>query len=415
MKRAILCMTGVGLILASSWAGASTIRVPDDQPTIQAAIGAAAYGDTVRVAPGVYYENVIMANGVWLMSDGGEGVTIVDAGYLGTVIRGTGLDSNTAVVGFTIRHGVAPWTDPQGGGLRFTNSSLRVEDNLITDNTAYFGGGAYVAGDGRPQFSRNSFESNHATDHAGGLCLEDCGALVLYNRFQGNTANGCAGAISLRSCVDVVVDGDTLRNNTAQRCGAGLYSEYSDNVKVCRCEIVGNISRTTDGGGVQLYGTSALLEWNLIANNQCAGGGGGVLWVAGSEVEFRNNTLVGNTAAHGGGLYAGGAVSAIVERNIIVGSTGGYGVYLPAGGTATLSCNDVWNNLAGNYFSTAPGPGDFSEDPRFCGTPGSEYTLENCSPCVEGYGCGLVGAFPVGCGGTLTERASWSSIKAMYR
>jgi len=51
----------------------------------------------------------------------------------------------------------------------------------------------------------------------------------------------------------------------------------------------------------------------------------------------------------------------------------------------------------------------------FCWIPGAEYTLDCSSPCVTGYSCGLVGAFPVGCGATRTEPETWSSIKALYR
>jgi len=41
---------------------AATIVVPDDQPTIQAAVSAAIAGDTVQVRPGTYAESVLVAN-----------------------------------------------------------------------------------------------------------------------------------------------------------------------------------------------------------------------------------------------------------------------------------------------------------------------------------------------------------------
>ena len=51
-------LAGVLLSCLAGPAFASTIHVPADQPTIQAAINAAAKGDTVLVSPGTYVENI---------------------------------------------------------------------------------------------------------------------------------------------------------------------------------------------------------------------------------------------------------------------------------------------------------------------------------------------------------------------
>ena len=60
---------------------AATIHVPADQPTIQAAIDAAAGGDTVLVAPGTYYEDINF-NGkiITVTSEQGAAATVIDAG-----------------------------------------------------------------------------------------------------------------------------------------------------------------------------------------------------------------------------------------------------------------------------------------------------------------------------------------------
>ena len=60
---------------------AATIHVPADQPTIQAAIDAAADGDTVLVAPGTYYEDInFHGKIITVTSEQGAAATVIDAG-----------------------------------------------------------------------------------------------------------------------------------------------------------------------------------------------------------------------------------------------------------------------------------------------------------------------------------------------
>ena len=62
-----------------------------DCMSIQACVDSAAVLDTVLVGPGTYYENVVMKDGLKLISEHGSAVTTIDGGYSGSVISCEGL------------------------------------------------------------------------------------------------------------------------------------------------------------------------------------------------------------------------------------------------------------------------------------------------------------------------------------
>ncbi len=72
-----------------------------DFDSIQDGIRAAEYGDTVRVAPGVYYENITLRDGISLLGAGSD-VTIIDARGYADVVDARA--NNAAVCGFTLKN-----------------------------------------------------------------------------------------------------------------------------------------------------------------------------------------------------------------------------------------------------------------------------------------------------------------------
>jgi parallel beta-helix repeat protein len=127
----------------------SVIHVPGNYSTIQAAVNAASPGDTISVASGVYYENVIVNKSLKILGENNTD-TIVRGVLANFTFRSTievRADS-VEISGLTVRngysgiylngskycniHGNILTATAQGGGISLSHSS----DNTIANNTA---------------------------------------------------------------------------------------------------------------------------------------------------------------------------------------------------------------------------------------------------------------------------------------
>jgi len=94
------------ILLSAFCASATVLNVPSQYPTIQGAINAASYGDTIQVAPGTYYENVM------LTSSSADNLKLFGSGWENTIIDGSGLTNviyvyqvpSIHIEGFTVRN-----------------------------------------------------------------------------------------------------------------------------------------------------------------------------------------------------------------------------------------------------------------------------------------------------------------------
>jgi hypothetical protein len=176
----------VGLVLGILWCvvgtpyvSAATLRVPHSYPTIQAGIAAARAGDTVLVAPGVYFESITMKPGIRIH---GEPGAILDGSQSeGAVVSAlSGVERTAVLSGFVIRRGrqvglflnqAAPTLrnnviiEHAGPGIYCAQASPHVVNNALVANT---GGGIVCQYPGTdPVITYNAFWHNQPTDVLG--------------------------------------------------------------------------------------------------------------------------------------------------------------------------------------------------------------------------------------------------------
>jgi nitrous oxidase accessory protein NosD len=372
-----------------------TWLVPSQCPTIQAGIDSAAYGDTVLVAPGTYYEHdVIMKDGVTLRSESGPEATVVDAQDLGRVFFCDGGDEATRIDGFTITGGHA-WDELGGGGIYCGGGSPVVRNSVMTGNHAAHNGGFSGCGGGL-------------------MCGENSAALIEGNTIFANRSDWDGGGVCAWTQSSPAIMHNFIYENDAG-CGAGIACEGG--TTLCRIEgntIHGNRAQW-DGGGILTYETSPLIVGNDIKFNW-AGQGGGIAACDGAHIE--GNMIVSNVAlipidtGYGGGVWVGNTIShngmggvhlydpsTVIEHNIIS-FNDPWGVRCEA---ASFYCCNFYNttNFQGNCGNPIGTNGNFSENPLFCSPWDDDFRLDCNSPCVHGYGC--------------VEPTTWGAIKAMYR
>jgi len=196
---------------SDAWSGLkSTCGDPNDpndrggpKATIQAAIDAAAAGDVIVVADGVYSgqgnrDLNLAGKAITLRSENGPSACVIDcAGSQAEPHRGFVFDSGegagSVVRGFTIVNGYAG----TGGGILCTDGSSPTLSKLIlTGNAAQYGGGAIACLDASPTIVNCLMSLNTTEYYGGGMYCSNSAAVVANTTAADNTTDLGGGGIS---------------------------------------------------------------------------------------------------------------------------------------------------------------------------------------------------------------------------
>jgi serine protease len=148
------------IALAPAEAHAADIHVPGQFPSIQAALDAAAPGDTVLVGPGEYTESLnFLGKDVRVQSTDGPAVTTIRV-VGGTAVR---IGPAGAFVGFTVTGAAVAF----GSGVEVSGAGTLVQGNVFVGNLSSGGDGAAIGGTAAsPTIDRNVFRHNSCGPHS---------------------------------------------------------------------------------------------------------------------------------------------------------------------------------------------------------------------------------------------------------
>ncbi len=293
--------------------------------------------------PGAQLQNAnVTMNGMTLRD--GNGTSSIESGNGGAIYAF--LAANLTLNSMVLRNNVV--TAVANAGAIFSNGSRNVVINncLITENSAYGGGGMVIGNENQTFTMRNTIVSNNTASSAdvGGISISR-GTIVIANcEITGNVAARSIGGMDVYQARMDITDTVISGNEGTTGGPGGLSFENTSVVNLRRVTISDN-STTSGGGGMSFrnIGEAVNIVDSTISNNTVTGNSGssnadgGGVFIGGesnSPTRITNTTISGNTAGiRGGGIYNFShgleVINSTVVNNVVLASAGGTS---PSGG-----------------------------------------------------------------------------------
>ena len=400
------------LFASTSFAAVTNISSGGIFSTLNDAVSAAGFGDTLRVSTGVYYETVNIYNQNLAIEGnynddfskkvtGGKSIISAPRGL--PTFSGSTFDITNSTVflkeiditkggfkintsgfggGLDIRHAsdvtlyrcsiYDNFALGQGGGVYVYNSSFVATNSPVFENNVHSGfmigvdnncgGGIFAENSDVNLFSISKIYNNSAGSKGGGIFLKNSDAATSVSSIYENSADS-GGAVAAYSSTFNQKNVSYIYANTATTKGGGIFLENNSVGTVSDLSVVGypyaygpNIVTAGDGGGVYAADSTLILS-NLvnIAHNIAYDSGGGVyltnsLLTSYSSKIGRASSDFTNSAFKGGGVYAINSTLNFTNSLITHGNASyGGGVYLN-------EISEISNcNIIDNYATGAGG------------------------------------------------------------
>jgi hypothetical protein len=330
-------------LLAPVPAEPATIRVPADQPTVRAAVGAAADRDTILIAPGIH------PGGVYVR---GKAVTIA-SWFLTT--------QDTTFIAQTVIDSISG--DPCGGVTSCAG-------NVVLEFASDAGGSAVVGltirkgEDGVRSRAPVDVSWCHVLQNHDGIDYQGGGGGTIHNNLFSNNLDD---AIDINGAVDITIRDNLVRDSHQDGIEFRMYP-YQGPVK--HIDVIGNRFIGNGGDGIQLidYPDSSSrvirIEHNLFSGNLDASVGCMPDGITGEDFSgapvAERIYLVGNTFANVRYGFVGGA-NVVALNNIFTGAQ--VSALRRVRGSSIASYSLFWNNAIDDEESNVDLPHVLHADP----------------------------------------------------
>ena len=339
---------------------------PGGYGTIQEAVDNATAGDTIQVAPGIYYEHVSVNKSLTIVGENPQ-TTIVDGTGNGTVFNLEG--SNIYISGFTIGNAGNNSSGITSEKEIATSDYHTISNNIIT--TSLYG--VYLSSSDRNTIFNNTFINNFF----GAIFLADADntnitantivesaygirtLLSLNNIIIGNTISQTSYAIYL----SLSSTGNTIRNNVLSGQTASVYSnsdgttvdhntitEGAYGIYFYNCES-GSIYYNTlmnSSYGIRIYMPASATSGHTISNNKILNTRWAIELVYADDNTFIGNWLQKNTW----GIFMYASSSNTAYRNNFINNN----MQAEAGtGSENVWWKSIKGKRQGNYWSDYEG------------------------------------------------------------
>lgn len=260
-------------------------RVPEDHPTIQAAIDAALPGETVAVAPGFWDEHLWIRDKAITLRGvaGADRTTISGTAFAGPVITVEGaISRGTRIEGFTVSGGHGE----QGHGILVRGADVAVRDSRIERNAS----SGIFNERGDVSLFGCTIDSNQSPVAGGGVRAAGGDTTLVDCTVSRNSAGTFGGGIFAEGGRVQVIDSRISANRTTSGAwGGGLWAERSD-VFASGSAFSGNSSIESGGAAYLRGGTADLFRCDFSGNTSEMAYG---LFSEGAQVRLRDSSLCG--------------------------------------------------------------------------------------------------------------------------